>query len=630
MFGYRREIDGLRALAVVPVILFHAGFEAFSGGFVGVDVFFVISGYLITSIILTQKAAGTFSLLDFYERRARRILPALFLVMAFCIPFAWLWLMPSDMKDFSQSLVAVSVFASNILFWRESGYFDTAAELKPLLHTWSLAVEEQYYVLFPLFLIVMWRFAKQWTVATLAVIAALSFALAQWGAYNKPAATFLLLPTRGWEIAIGALLAFYFARHPKLKLQRSVQEIGSLIGLLLILYAVFAYSKATPFPSAYALAPTLGTALIILCAKPATLVGRVLTTKALVGIGLISYSAYLWHQPLFAFARYKAIDNPSLSVFGALCLVTVVLAYFSHRFVEVPFRDKNNFDRKLIFLIAPGVTLCFVALGALGIFMKGFEYRLDENQRQLLSFNSYNYKELYREGDCFLRDEQSYTDFKKICFSENHSQSILVWGDSHAAALSFGLSKTFENFSQFTASGCGPLLGVAFGWSSTCESINKFVSVEIESRKPKAVLLHANWLRYKDQNISVSLRSTINFIKSKSPTTEIFVLGGVPQYEPSLPTLMLNKRLSLVNDLRVISPSYKKVLLVDSLLKDISLDTHVRYFSSLDAFCSVSNCLVTSSVEGQIMPMAWDYGHLTSSGAIYLASKFKVFAEKLQ
>lgn len=158
---YRREIDGLRALAVIPVILFHAGFQAFSGGFVGVDVFFVISGYLITSIILIEKQANTFTLSGFYERRARRILPALFVVMFACLPFAWLWLMPADMKDFSQSLMAVSGFASNVLFWQSSGYFQTAAELKPFLHTWSLAVEEQYYVLFPIFLLLSWKLGKR-------------------------------------------------------------------------------------------------------------------------------------------------------------------------------------------------------------------------------------------------------------------------------------------------------------------------------------------------------------------------------------------------------------------------------------------------------------------------------------
>lgn len=176
---YRREIDGLRALAVVPVILFHAGFDMFSGGFVGVDVFFVISGYLITTIILAELEQNKFSIVNFYERRARRILPALFFVMLVCIPFAWFWLLPSDMMDFSQSLIAVSVFASNILFWHQSGYFDTAAELKPLLHTWSLAVEEQYYVLFPLFLVLVWKLDKRWILVMLGLAFVTSLAVAQ-------------------------------------------------------------------------------------------------------------------------------------------------------------------------------------------------------------------------------------------------------------------------------------------------------------------------------------------------------------------------------------------------------------------------------------------------------------------
>ena len=189
---YRAEIDGLRAIAVVPVILFHAGFEQFSGGFVGVDVFFVISGYLITTIILSEKESGTFSLINFYERRARRILPALFLVMFVSLPFAWIWLMPSDMKDFSQSLVAVSTFSSNILFWRETGYWGTTNELKPLLHTWSIAVEEQYYIFFPIFLMLMWRFRKRWILNSFMLITVISLLASQWGAYNKPSTNFKL------------------------------------------------------------------------------------------------------------------------------------------------------------------------------------------------------------------------------------------------------------------------------------------------------------------------------------------------------------------------------------------------------------------------------------------------------
>jgi peptidoglycan/LPS O-acetylase OafA/YrhL len=288
---YRAEIDGLRAVAVFPVILFHAGFEHFNGGFVGVDVFFVISGYLITTIILAEKEQGTFSLVNFYERRARRILPALFLVMFVSLPFAWLWLLPSDMKDFSQSLVAVSTFTSNILFWHETGYWGAANELKPLLHTWSLSVEEQYYILFPLFLILMWRFRRRWIFSSFVVIAAISLIVSQWGAYNNPSANFFLLPTRGWELAIGAGIAFYFLYRKQtirtLLSHKFIGEVLGLVGLLMIGYAVFTFDQTVPFPSGYALIPTIGAALIILFSSPETLVGRLLGTKVLVGIGLI-------------------------------------------------------------------------------------------------------------------------------------------------------------------------------------------------------------------------------------------------------------------------------------------------------------------------------------------------------
>ena len=213
---YRPEIDGLRAIAVIPVILFHANFQLFSGGYVGVDIFFVISGYLITTIILTEKEQSTFSLINFYERRARRIIPALFFVMFATLPFAWLWLIPSHLDDFSQSLMAVAVFSSNVLFWQETGYWGTANELKPLLHTWSLAVEEQYYVLFPLYLMMMWRFKKRWILGSFLIIAAISLAAAEWSSQHYPIAGFFLLPTRAWELAIGASLAFYFLYRKKI------------------------------------------------------------------------------------------------------------------------------------------------------------------------------------------------------------------------------------------------------------------------------------------------------------------------------------------------------------------------------------------------------------------------------
>ena len=196
---YRREIDGLRALAVLPVILFHAGFETFSGGFVGVDVFFVISGYLITTIILAELEQEKFSIINFYERRARRILPALFLVMLACIPFAWVLLRPDDLYSFAKSLVAVPLFISNIFFWRDGAYFETVAELKPLLHTWSVALEEQYYIIFPLFMMLFWKLGKRWILLTLGFLFLASLVVAQWAAYAKSSAAFYILPTRGWE-----------------------------------------------------------------------------------------------------------------------------------------------------------------------------------------------------------------------------------------------------------------------------------------------------------------------------------------------------------------------------------------------------------------------------------------------
>ena len=374
---YRAEIDGLRAIAVVPIILFHAGFEYFSGGFVGVDVFFVISGYLITTIILSEKEQGTFSLVNFYERRFRRILPALFMVMLVSLIFSLLWLMPSYMEDFSQSLMAVSTFSSNILFWRESGYWEISNELKPLLHTWSLAVEEQYYVLYPLFLMQIWHFRKDWILGSFIVIAAISLAIAQWGAYYKPIPTFYLLPTRAWELSIGAGIAYYFLYRKQtvrtLLSHKSVNEALGLLGLLMISYAVYVFDKGTPFPSLYALVPTVGTGLIILFSSSQTMVGRLLSIKPLVAVGLISYGAYLWHWPLLVFARHLSLTEPSELTFAILALLSFPLAYLSWRYIEKPFRTKSIFSRKAIFTLSFIGSVLFITVGLAGHFSNGFE-----------------------------------------------------------------------------------------------------------------------------------------------------------------------------------------------------------------------------------------------------------------
>lgn len=438
---YRSEIDGLRAVAVVPVIFFHAGFEQFGGGYVGVDVFFVISGFLITGIILADLDAGKFSLANFYDRRIRRILPAMFLVMLVCLPFAWLWILPRDMAEFSRSLAAVSVFSSNILFWRETGYFDTAAELKPLLHTWSLAVEEQFYVLFPIFLLVTWRFCKRWVVPLLATMAIASLAVAHWGAFNYPAATYFLLPTRGWELAIGSLLAFYFWKRPMAERNPAVDQVLSVVGVALIAYSVFAFSGATPFPSVYALVPTLGTALLILFAWPHTVVGTILGGRLLVGIGLISYSAYLWHQPLFAFARHRSLTEPSTAMLLGLSGATFLLAYLSWKLVEQPFRKRGLIDRSRIFMFALIGCVLFLVIGLAGHFTGGFigirySKPLTENQMSFLT-EHLEPLSLNDDGDCHFRsttlDEETIDRFLD-CHSR-HGKGLVIVGDSHGSNL---------------------------------------------------------------------------------------------------------------------------------------------------------------------------------------------------
>ena len=458
--NYRREIDGLRALAVIPVILFHAGFKRLGGGFVGVDVFFVMSGYLITTLILTELASGQFSLSGFYERRARRILPALFLVMAACIPFAW-WLLPSnEMNDFSKSLVAVSVFASNLFFMRDTGYFAPAAELKPLLHTWSLAVEEQFYVLFPLFLMLAWRFGRRWLVALLVGLATMSLAVAHWGPMSRPAAAFFLLPPRGWELVLGALVACYlFNRQRPAKIGILNQGL-SLVGLLLILFSVFVFSERTPFLN-YALAPTIGAALIMLFAWPETLVGTLLGSRALVGIGLISYSAYLWHQPLFAFARQRATNEPGWLLFLLLALASLVLAFISWRFVEQPFRRKHFISRTAVIITFVVATLSFIGFGLMGKVSNGFEmFGLNEAQRKVMLTASSSPKnaQCHALGHDYL---------KPINACEYHVKDPewAVLGNSHAVELAYALAwelrAVHQGIKHLTFSACPPSFGRA-------------------------------------------------------------------------------------------------------------------------------------------------------------------------
>lgn len=480
---YRAEIDGLRALAVVPVILFHAGFSIFSGGFIGVDVFFVISGFLITSIILSEKDNKNFSLLNFYERRVRRILPALFFVMAVCIPFALILLVPKDMKSFGTSLLTVPAFISNLQFWRESGYFDTASELKPLLHTWSLAVEEQYYIFFPVFLMITWRLGKKWILALLLLAGFVSLGLSHWAAYNKPYAAFYLLPTRFWELLIGALIAFYFNIKPDRIAKPKRDQMMSGLGILMILGSVFLYDKNTPFPGTAALVPTVGAALIILFANEGTIAHKLLSKSVCVGIGLISYSAYLWHQPLFAFIKYGSVEELSTWVMLSLCLLSFGLAYLSWKYVETPFRKKGRISRRFIFTISMIIAAIFMASGAYIRKNDGYlpttnaealtrAKHIDNlNKERVGSINSgvchFNKLGAHQNIDSFVKNWKCTGRDEKGLSPTN----ILVFGDSHSADKVNAIKSTGYDVAQIGGAGC-PLLPIkVFSRRSFCESL---------------------------------------------------------------------------------------------------------------------------------------------------------------
>ncbi|TXH69386.1 MAG: acyltransferase [Thiothrix sp.] len=358
---YRTEIDGLRAVAVLPVIAYHAGFTGFSGGFVGVDIFFVISGYLISSILLDELQNQNFSLLSFYERRIRRILPALFLVLAFTAAVAWWLLLPHELAAFGRSLISVILFASNLLFWQESDYFATESEYIPLLHTWSLAVEEQYYLIFPLLLAFLWKFGLKAIYLSLGVLAVIGLATSEWLWRVDAGANFYLLPSRFWELLLGALAAVYLKN--KQVSTGWLAQCLSLVGLALVLGSIFLLNNSLPFPSSYALFPTLGATLIILFASPHNLAGQALSLKPLVFVGLISYSAYLWHQPLLVFARMQPYVEANLALMAAMALASLVFAWLSWRFVESPFRNRQRFTRRQIFLLAGVGSLFFLGLG---------------------------------------------------------------------------------------------------------------------------------------------------------------------------------------------------------------------------------------------------------------------------
>jgi peptidoglycan/LPS O-acetylase OafA/YrhL len=428
--NYRREIDGLRALAVLPVILFHAGFETFRGGFVGVDVFFVISGYLITTITLAELAQDKFSIINFYERRARRILPALFLVMFVSLVFGYMYLMPDEFKNFGQSLVATSLFSNNILLSSTSGYWSLDSEFKPLLHTWSLGVEEQYYVIVPILLMLFWRFNKNGILYLLWTIFLTSLCFSIWFVNISPDWAFYNLPTRAWEICIGALSSLYLSRHPPIVSFNKLSDVLSFTGFVLIFFAVVTFNNKFLSPSYLFLIPTIGAVLVILFCQPGTFVFKILANKIVVFVGLLSYSLYLWHQPIFAYFRVFSLAQPSPLTFLSLFPVIFVFSFLTWKLVESPFRIKAFLSRKNFFYFALSFSILFIVIG---LFL---------NKNYGMPLRVFDHTISISDMDKRIYNERVYS-LKKSGFSKASLTKILIIGNSFARDFT---NITLENF----------------------------------------------------------------------------------------------------------------------------------------------------------------------------------------
>lgn len=491
---YRREIDGLRAVAVLPVILYHAGLPVFAGGYAGVDVFFVISGYLITSIILQQLEAGAFSLRQFYARRARRILPALFLVMLVSIPFAWLWMPPEKYIDFSLSLSAVVVFISNILFWYQSGYFAAAGEEKPLLHTWSLGVEEQYYLFFPLLMLALWRYGRRVPFLTICGLALSSLVLAEYLSRTAPDLGFYLAPSRIWELLTGSICAYVlFPRRGPFE----APGIAAL-GLALIIAAMLAFDDATLWPSSLTLIPVAGTALVILFAGAGTATKRLLSLSPIVGVGLISYSLYLWHQPLFAFARIRMLNAPGVWEMLGLSLLSLPLAYLSWRFVELPFR-RQQIGGRISLGLGGLVALLLIVFGIMGHYHNGFPKRMGAEAALQKRLGNQPHS---HEGDRCLASWTASTSFDqhvRTCWlNGNASHSVVLIGDSHARviarALADQLARDKLNLLAFTTSGCLPVNDLHVQGFDVCAVLSQeLMAWLVGPDSPPVVVLVGRW-----------------------------------------------------------------------------------------------------------------------------------------
>ena len=435
---YRPEIDGLRAIAVGAVILYHAQITIFGsqfskGGFIGVDIFFVISGYLITSIILKELVTtGSFSFKHFYERRIRRILPALLFVMLVSLPFAWMYLLPSNLIDFSKSILFSLGFSSNFYFhYSGQVYGATDGLLKPFLHTWSLSVEEQFYILFPIVLLITFKFIRKYLIYVLIIGFIISLGLAEWTSRNYPSASFYFIHARIWELLAGSILAYFEVTKGHRSKNQLLNSILPTIGLLLIIHSIIFFDDSIFHPSFYSLSPIIGVCLIIWFSNKNELITRLLSTKLFVGTGLISYSLYLWHYPVFAFSRVTKFAEYDIFKKLLLGVIILILSIISYYLIERPARNKNNKFRVIVSLIVISLVI-LITFNSNIILKEGYKNRLPEILQKDLSERPW---ELLKNSE----GKPCHGNYDGCKFNISSKNKIHLVGDSHMAAIMFDL-----------------------------------------------------------------------------------------------------------------------------------------------------------------------------------------------
>jgi peptidoglycan/LPS O-acetylase OafA/YrhL len=623
---YRPDIDGLRAVAVLLVLACHLGL-AFPGGFVGVDVFFVISGYLITGTILPEIESGSFSLVQFYERRVRRILPALLVMLLVVTVVAYLVLLPLDLERYARSLIAALFSVSNVTFWREAGYFDTRSLAKPLLHTWSLAVEEQFYLLFPLFLMGLQRwFPKRLRTATV-LLAVMSLGVSVYGVSRHPPAAYFLAPSRAWELLLGSLLSqgVGLAVHGRI-----ARNAGAALGLLLIVGSALWFNATTPFPGWAALMPCVGAGLLIVAGEAGgSLVGSLLAWRPMVGIGLISYSLYLWHWPLIVFQHigYQGegpIRLPGVLPEAAIACMSLLAAGLSWRFVEQPFRTGRLRPRRGVLFAVNGCGVGGLAVaGVVLLSTHGAQGRFTAQEQRIAAYAGLESYAPFRYGTCFIGPESGYKEFRREeCLAQHQGrEAILLAGDSHAAQLRAGFLAAYpeDDILQATVFGsksmrCVPVLEFKDAGTTGCDAFYRFLFTDfLLKHSVRTVVLSEQWT---EQDLE-PLGQTIAYLQAHR--VAVVVVGPSIEFDTPLPGLIV-KSLKAGRIDTVAAHRRTGLEDLDRRMDGIAATRwHVPYISVYRDLCT-PQCPIYAAED---VPLLFDDNHFTAAASVLLVSKVR-------